>query len=246
MPQAMTRTALKAYFEEKRAEIKPFTKEEQRRYDQPLRYAPASLARMKVALSGFSRWLMEQGVLSIDPTKGITLPRMATRPPRILSPSQRFALQQAVERACAPTVKAGKIVPGSADLRGAAIFALGYYAGFRVSDVSHLMTRNVHLGPKVGWCLVGYKQEKFREIDLLNAARKPLYDYLQEGKRAESHYVFTSQRSKKQIPEGDEDGWRLTEDGVHQWFQDVRAVATVDEAELVDDIPTGCATRLQS
>jgi integrase len=83
----------------------------------------------------------------------------------------------------------------------------------------------------------GYKQEKFREIDLLNEARKPLYDYLQEGKRAEkSHYIFTSQRAKSQLPDGDLDGWRLTEDGIHQWFQEVRAQATSDEIDLVDDI----------
>ena len=36
------------------------------------------------------------------------------------------------------------------------------------SDVSQLLMRNTHIGPKVGWVLVGDKQEKFREIDLLN------------------------------------------------------------------------------
>ena len=37
-------------------------------------------------------------------------------------------------------------------------------------------------------------------------------------------------------PVGDEDGWRLTEDGIHQWFQEVRLSASVKEATLIDDI----------
>jgi hypothetical protein len=39
---------------------------------------------------------------------------------------------------------------------------------------------------------VGHKGEKFREIDLLNEARRPLHLYLQHGGRDESSpYVFT-------------------------------------------------------
>ena len=245
VPQAMTRIALKTYFEEKKAESRKLSKEEQAKaqtgqlspFGRPPRYAPSTLARMKVALSGFSDWLIEQGELAANPTRGLSLPKMASRPPRVLKDEQRFALKSVVERATMPKVHKGKVVEGSADLRGAAIFALGYYAGFRISDVSHLLLRNTHIGPKVGWVLVGYKQEKFREIDLLNDARKPLYDYLQEGKRAtESNYVFTSQREKRRLPDGDLDGWRLTEDGIHQWFQEVRARASVEEAELIADI----------
>ena len=93
-------------------------------------------------------------------------------------------------------------------------FALGYYAGLRISDVSHLLVRNTHVGPKIGWILAGYKRETYRELDLLNEARRPLYEYLASERRGgDSAYVFTSQRAKKAVPQGDEDGWRLTEDG---------------------------------
>ncbi len=65
------------------------------------------------------------------------------------------------------------------------------------------------MGPKVGWLHVGYKGGKFRDIDLLNPARRPLFEYLQHGRRdPESPYVFTSQRSE-----------RLTKAGVHHWFR---------------------------
>src|SRR6266699_6213088 len=241
-PADMTRIALKTYIDAKKAEKKPLSRAEQegkvtplRGSERPLRYAPTTLSRMKVSLSGFADWLIEQGALAVNPVRGITIPRMAARPPRQLSPEQRLALKNVVERATNPTVRRGQVTPG--DLRGAAIFALGYYAGLRVSDVSHLLVRNTHVGPKIGWVLVGYKRETYRELDLLNEARRPLHEYLESGhRRGESAYVFTSQRAKKQVPQGDEDGWRLTEDGIHQWFQEVSLQASVEEAALIDDI----------
>ncbi len=147
----MTRIALKTYFDAKKAEKKPLSRAEQegkgtllRGSERPLRYAPTTLSRMKVSLSGFADWLIEQGALAVNPVRGITIPRMAARPPRQLSPEQRLALKNVVERATNPTVRRGQVTPG--DLRGAAIFALGYYAGLRISDVSHLLVRNTHVG----------------------------------------------------------------------------------------------------
>ncbi len=134
------------------------------------------------------------------------------RTPRILSPHQRFALRNLIER--------------HADLRGQAIFALGYWAGCRVSDVAHLLVEHTHVGPKIGWLHVGHKGEKFRDIDLVNEARRPLHLYLQQGGRDRSSpYVFTSQRST-----------RLTEDGIHQWFRTFKQQATKSEWELIADV----------
>jgi integrase len=43
------------------------------------------------------------------------------------------------------------------DLRDKAIFALGYWAGCRVSDIAHLRMEHAHIGPKIGWFHVGHK-----------------------------------------------------------------------------------------
>ncbi len=43
--------------------------------------------------------LIEQGELLTNPVKDIAIPRMAARPPRILSSKQHFALKNVVERA---------------------------------------------------------------------------------------------------------------------------------------------------
>jgi integrase len=138
---------------------------------------------------------------------------MQVMAPRRLSPDQRYVLKNLVER------------EGSE--RSAAIFALGYWAGCRVSDVSWLAVENAHVGPKVGWLRVGHKGGKLREIDLLNQVRRPLHEYLRGsgGRDARSPYVFTSQRAP-----------RLTEAGVHHWFRTLRSKATKDEWELVGDV----------
>lgn len=243
-PHDITANAVKTYFAEKKKEHrKPTQAEEQlivagqlRKEELPARYAPTSLARMKVALTGFVEWLIAQDELHWNPVKEIVIPKMAARPPRILSSEQRYALRNVVERATAPRVnKRKQVLPG--DLRGAAIFALGYYAGLRVSDIAHLTLEHTHIGPKVGWIRAGHKRETYRDLDLINEARQPLFAYLESGKRqAASAYTFTSQRCKTTFPEDDLDGWRLTEDAIHQWFQEIRLQATTKEAELIDDI----------
>ena len=142
-----------------------------------------------------------------------------------------------------------QVVERANDIRGEAIFALGYWAGCRVSDVSHLMMEHTHVTSKAGWIHVGHKGDKWRDIDLVNEARRPLHAYLiavayerdEHKKKQKLHepsstYVFTSQREKLPIPEGERDGWRLTEDGIHLWFQRLKKNATKEEWDLIHDI----------
>ena len=129
-----------------------------------------------------------------------------------MSADQRYILRSLIERDGHP--------------RSHAVFALGYWAGCRVSDVSWLRMEHTHIGPKVGWLHVGYKGGKARDIDLINAARRPLYEYIYHGGRdTESFYTFTSQRSE-----------RLTEAGIHRWWKNIKAQANVEEWELIHDV----------
>lgn len=173
-------------------------------------YSVSHRTRVKTVINGFCQWLIEEKqALAHNPTRGVEIKAQQVLAPRILSPDQRFVLHTLLEK--------------QGDQRGNAIFALGYWAGCRVSDVAHLLVEHTHIGPKIGWLHVGHKGEKFRDIDLLNEARRPLYDYLLHGRRdPESLYVFTSQR-----------GPRLTEDGIHQWFGSLKRHANHEEWELI-------------
>ncbi len=169
-------------------------------------------ARVKSTISSFARWLMEEkGLLQRNPTRGVDLPSQLMLAPRQLSEDQRYILRTLVEQ--------------ENDRRGAALFALGYWAGCRVSDVSWLQMAHTHVGPKVGWVHIGYKGGKWRDIDLMNEARKPLYEYLRTSGDPDRIYVFTSQRSE-----------RLTEEGIHYWFRMLKACATKDQWEFIHDL----------
>src|SRR5947209_6036553 len=176
-------------------------------------YSVSHRTRVKSVIKHFCQWLIdEKELLKRNPTTGIEIKAQQQLAPRVLEPDQRFVLHNLIEKA--------------GDLRGKALFALGYWAGCRVSDVAHLLVEHTHVGPKIGWLHVGHKGEKFRDIDLLNEARRPLFEYLQHGRREQSSpYVFTSQR-----------GPRLTEDGIHQWFGGLKRHANREEWELIADL----------
>src|SRR6266702_3159593 len=176
-------------------------------------YSVSHRTRVKSVIKHFCQWLIdEKEALKRNPTSGIEIKAQQTLAPRILSPDQRFVLRTLVEKAD--------------DMRGKAMIALGYWAGCRVSDAAYLLMEHTHVGPKIGWLHVGHKGEKFRDIDLLNEARRPLYDYIQHGGRdSESIYVFTSQRSP-----------HLTEDGIHHWFRTLKRQANKEEWELIADL----------
>ena len=177
----------------------------------------------RAALSGFCRWLHEdQQLLDRNPVRGVSIPAQALLAPRELSKDQRYVIRDLVEL--------------EADLRGKAAFALGYFAACRVSDVSRLMLDSVQVSRKAGWITVGHKGGKERTIDLVNEARSPLHDYLQQGERKTSAYVFTSQRAKAAASAEEIDGWRWTEDGIHQWWQQLKARARLSEAKFITDI----------
>jgi site-specific recombinase XerD len=173
-------------------------------------YSVSHRTRVKSVISQFCQWLIEEKeVLRRNPTRGVEIKVQQTLAPRILSPDQRFVLRTLVEQ--------------EEDLRGRAIFALGYWAGCRVSDIAHLRMEHAHIGPQIGWLHVGHKGEKYRDIDLLNEARRPLYDYLRHGGHDESSpYVFTSQRHAQ-----------LTEAGIHHWFRALKRQANKEQWELV-------------
>src|SRR2546429_3373955 len=170
-------------------------------------------ARVKSTISNFANFLIEEKeVLQRNPTRGIELPpsRLLWRE-RLLSPEQRSILHSLVKQA--------------GDRRGAALFALGYWAGCRVSEVSWLQMVHTHVGPEEGWLHVGYKESKGRDIYLLNKARKPLYAYLQGTGDTGRTYVLLSQRSE-----------RLTEEAIHYWFRKLKTRATKSQRELIEDL----------
>src|SRR6266513_2079982 len=169
-------------------------------------------ARVKSTISNFAQFLIEEKeLLQRNPTRGIDLPPLPLPIPQELSAQQRSILHTLVKQANDP--------------RGAALFALGYWAGCRVSQVSWLQMAQTHVGPVVGWLHVRHNGSKGRDIDLLHEAHQPLYAYLQARRDTRRTYVFTSQRSE-----------RLTEEGIYYWFRTLKAQGSRDQRAVIEDL----------
>ncbi|AQT86972.1 hypothetical protein B1222_23320 (plasmid) [Paenibacillus larvae subsp. pulvifaciens] len=197
-PGMLTRTALETYLTE--MEVNG--------------YSISHRNRVKSVVGNFGNWLMEEkGLIRKNPAQGIVIPPQPQMAPRMLSADQRYVLKNLIER--------------DGEQRSAAIFALGYWAGCRPSDVSWLLMDNVYVGPKIGRIKVGHKGRKIRELDLRNEVRRELFEYINGPGRKfpESKFVFTSQRSD-----------RFTESGIHQWLEKIKSRATKDEWELIQDV----------
>src|SRR6266702_2055969 len=169
-------------------------------------------ARVTSTISNFAHFLIEEKeLLQRNPTRGIDLPPVLLLAPRQLSEEQRAILRSLVKR--------------EGDRRGATLFALGYWAGCRVSDISWLQMAHTHVSPGGGWLHVGNKESKWRDIDLVNEAHTTLYAYLQATGDTGRTYVFATRRSE-----------RLTEEGIHYWFRMLKAQATKNQWNSIRDL----------
>jgi len=178
-------------------------------------YSTSHRKRALSVITHFCQWLVdEKNALPQNPARGMKGPSSKAPngyPLHPLTPTQRVLLHNVIEKD---------------DGRGQALFALGYWAGCRVKDITHLLLEHTHIGSKSGWLLLGDSEENARSIDLPNEARRALYVYLQTRKKDEpSPYVFPSQR-----------GDRLTEAGLHHWFRTLKARIPSSERVLIDPI----------
>ncbi|HEU5383325.1 MAG TPA: tyrosine-type recombinase/integrase [Ktedonobacteraceae bacterium] len=173
--------------------------------------APRTRSKALSALRRFCRWAMDEGYLRRNPARLMERPTVVAMAPTELSEKQRFVLKQLVEQHATP--------------RFAAIFALGYWAGLRISEIAALRLDQCHINQRAGSITVlDAKGGKTRTLDLHNMARRVLYEYLfpvrpQDRERdEESPYVFTSQRAAWLRQQGQPD--HLSERGIeHLWIQ---------------------------
>jgi len=154
---------------------------------------------------------MDEGYLRRNPARLMERPTVVAMAPTELSEKQRFVLKQIVEQ--------------HTTRRFAAIFALGYWTGLRISEIATLRIDQCQINQRAGSItLLDAKGGKTRTLDLHNMARRALYEYLfpehpQDRERdEESAYVFTSQRAAWLRQQGQPD--HLSERGIeHLWMQ---------------------------
>lgn len=126
----------------------------------------ATQARAVVALRGFYAFLVDRGVLEVDPTARIDVPKTARPLPDALTLEEVEALLRAPD-------------PGTArGLRDRAMLEVLYATGLRVSELVGLEVGSLHL--EHGFVRVVGKGDKERLVPLGDVAREWLERYMLE------------------------------------------------------------------
>lgn len=127
--------------------------------------APRTRSKALSALRRFCQWAVDEGYLRRNPARSMERPTVVAMAPTELSEKQRFVLKQLVEQ--------------HTTRRFEALFALGYWAGLRISEIAALRVDQCHVNQRAGSItLIDAKGGKTRTLDLHNMARRALYDYL--------------------------------------------------------------------
>lgn len=167
-----------------------------------------SQARRWVAVRGLFRWLRVEGLIEVDPTQGIRMPKAGVKLPELLSRAEIEAL------IAAPGVDT------PLGLRDTALLEFMYATGCRVSEACDLELGALHLDQ--GLVILTGKGNKQRMVPLGDCALVAMLAYLEHGRppliakargaaRRNSH-VFLNHH-----------GARLSRQG---WFQRLREHAT--------------------
>jgi integrase/recombinase XerD len=156
---------------------------------QQKKLAPASIGRHMAALKVFFRFLQVEGVLKENPAELLATQKQWQRVPEVLS---------------ATLVKNLVAAPQPYDAffrRDRALLELLYATGCRVSEVSSLQLRDLHLSER--HCLVKGKGSKQRLVPLGECALSTLHEYLElerpelaSGARTPPPWVLLSRRGK--------------------------------------------------
>ena len=211
-PQAITEIAIRSYMEHLAA----------------LGRAPRTRSQVLTVLRRFCRWAMSEGYLAHNPANQVKRPTIVATAPRELTTGQRYVLRNRVQ------------TEGS--LRLSAIFALGYWAGLRISEVAQLQVGHCSVNQRAGsLTILDSKGGKTRIIDLHNEARRALYRYLYKdnllhryARDPESAYVFTGQRSAWLRQQGRPD--HLSTRGLEYIWTAMKEGSRSDEYVLIKDV----------
>jgi len=190
--------------------------------------APRTRSKALSAIRRFCRWAVDEGLLQRNPAAQIQRPVVASLAPTELTEDQRYVVKTLVEQ--------------SDSRRLAAIFALAYWAGMRISEIASLRLDQCDINRRAGMVtIVEGKGGKTRTLDLHNEARRALYTFIYEGDNTEpdardpeSAYVFTSQRAAWLRRQGKPD--YLSERGIEYLWAGLKRLAAHDQFPLIQQI----------
>lgn len=140
-------------------------------------YTPKSTSRKLNAVKTFFRWLKERGMVSADPSKDVSHPKIDSSAPKFLSQLEYRALRDVIR----------------SDTRISGIVELILQTGMRISEVAGLKMENV---TDTEIKIDAYATQPERTIPLNPPAKMALDAYLKDRPTTDSPYVFVSKNGK--------------------------------------------------
>jgi len=134
-------------------------------------YTETSVARKVAAVRSFFAFLAAEGIVTANPTEGLTSPRVGKTLPRAISPNEVDELLEQPARRSTPEAK-----------RDRAMLELLYATGMRVTELVSLDVALVNLDPKSPYVRCMGKGAKERTIPFHDQALEALVDYQEEGR----------------------------------------------------------------
>jgi integrase/recombinase XerD len=158
------------------------------------RYAPTTVARKVAAIKSFFSFLVAEGILRDNPTRGVTSPKVGKSLPKPISVSQvRLLLEQPAKLS---TLEAK---------RDKAMLELLYATGMRVSELVSLNLADIDT--EGGYVRCFGKGHKERLIPIHSRAAQVLKEYLAEGRPhlthdSEEKALFLNRRGERLTRQG--------------------------------------------
>ena len=158
------------------------------------RYAPTTVARKVAAIKSFFGFLVAEGILRDNPTRGVTSPKVGKSLPKPISVSQvRLLLEQPAKLS---TLEAK---------RERAMLELLYATGMRVSELVSLNLADIDT--EGGYVRCFGKGHKERLIPIHSQAARVLKEYLAEGRPhlthdSEEKALFLNRRGERLTRQG--------------------------------------------
>ena len=150
------------------------------------RQKPASVNRSLISLKRYFGWVLQQHLISYDPSVAVKLVGQEESAPRHLDDQEEQALVAAVTKA------------GS--LRNRVLIVLLLHTGLRAREICRLRRDQAKLGKRSGFLEIIGKRNKYCEVPLNATARKVLEEYL-PTLPPEVVFLFPSAKTKEALSE---------------------------------------------
>ena len=153
------------------AELDPQVIQEYGRYLKAQSYAASTVARKVASVKSFYSFMVDSGLLTVNPAAVLATPKLEKHSPRILS----------TEEVCILLAQANEGATSKA-LRDRALLELFYATGMRVSEVIAMQLDDLDVAGARVFC--ARRDGKMRELPLNSRAAEALSAYLENGRES--------------------------------------------------------------